>query len=251
MPNLTIPTYFTLFRLLLIPLMCIIYFSGDARHAHFWSALTFAVASATDFLDGYLARRLKQVSSFGRFLDPVADKLIVTCALVIIVYEYRSSDHTAELMAMASLIIICREMFVSALREWMAELGKSATVQVSWVGKTKTTFQMIAIGFLIWRPNQYSPLYKGWDWIEYTAQALLGIAVVLTVWSMIGYILAARAALKETPAQKERRERVEKFIQDLDAQASAETTAKQANVEASAEQAPADSATAPANSPKP
>lgn len=145
--RITIPTYFTLFRLILIPLMVLFYFILPPKQAHFYAALMFLIASITDWIDGFLARRLKQVSNFGKFLDPVADKLIVTVSLLILIYEYSVNpfDHQSEivgaseaylemmskLITIASITIVCREMIVTSLREWMANLNLSAVVAVS------------------------------------------------------------------------------------------------------------------------
>jgi len=141
-------------------------------------------AGMTDWVDGYLARKLNQESAFGAFLDPVADKLMVATALVIIV---EANPH--PLVAIAVAIIICREIFISALREWMASLGERATVKVAWTGKVKTAAQMWAVGFLLFHV----------DWWIFPAEKigywLLGLSTLLTIWSMIEYIYAARHIL--------------------------------------------------------
>ncbi|RIY32998.1 CDP-diacylglycerol--glycerol-3-phosphate 3-phosphatidyltransferase [Psittacicella melopsittaci] len=198
--RITIPTYFTLFRLVLIPLMVVIYFILPSRPAHFYTALIFLIASVTDWIDGFLARRLNAVSNFGRFLDPVADKLIVCVALVLIVYEYTKSpflEHNDVLVTIAAIIVLCREIIVSSLREWMASLGQSSKVAVSYLGKIKTTAQMTSICFLLWRPNRYSDIYMGMNWIEYTSIALVWLAVVLTLWSMIDYLVIGIKSVSE------------------------------------------------------
>lgn len=175
----TIPNLLTLLRIALIPLLIIVYFSSipDAMPI---AAMIFTLAGLTDLLDGYLARKLNQASAFGAFLDPVADKLIVACALVIVVYR-----HPTMHVLIPALIIIGREITVSALREWMAELGNRGKVAVSYLGKVKTTVQIIAIVFLLWyQPLFGLPIFEIGKW-------LLGIAAVLTVISMFGYLSAA------------------------------------------------------------
>ncbi len=175
----TIPNLLTLLRIALIPMLVVVYFSS-MEMAMPLAAMIFILAGVTDLLDGYLARKLNQTSAFGAFLDPVADKLIVTCALVIVVYR-----HPSFYVLIPALIIIGREITVSALREWMAELGKRGKVAVSYLGKIKTTLQIIAIVFLLWfHPIMGLPTYDIGLW-------LLGIAAVLTVISMIDYLRAA------------------------------------------------------------
>jgi CDP-diacylglycerol---glycerol-3-phosphate 3-phosphatidyltransferase len=174
----TIPNLLTLLRIALIPLLIVVYFSS-IPYAMPIAAVIFGVAGLTDLLDGYLARKLNKASAFGAFLDPVADKLIVACALVIVVYR-----HPTMHVLIPALIIIGREITVSALREWMAELGNRGKVSVSYLGKIKTTAQIIAILFLLW----YQPLF-GISTYE-TGLWLLDIAAVLTVVSMIDYLMA-------------------------------------------------------------
>ena len=179
----TIPNILTLIRIALIPLLFIVYLS-PLEWAMPMAAIIFALAGITDMLDGYLARKLDQISSFGAFLDPVADKLIVACALVLIIYK-----HPSLYILIPALIIIGREIAVSALREWMSELGKRNTVAVSFLGKIKTTLQIIAILFLLW----YHPIFGLPTFL--LGQWLLAIAAVLTVLSMVDYL---RAALRES-----------------------------------------------------
>ena len=175
----TIPNLLTLLRIALIPMLVVVYFSS-MEMAMPLAAMIFILAGVTDLLDGYLARKLNQTSAFGAFLDPVADKLIVACALVIVVYR-----HPSFYVLIPALIIIGREITVSALREWMAELGKRGKVAVSYLGKIKTTLQIIAIVFLLWfHPIMGLPTFDIGLW-------LLGIAAVLTVISMIDYLRAA------------------------------------------------------------
>jgi len=173
-----IPNLLTLLRVLLIPAFILLFYLPFA-----WSYLAasavFAVASLTDWLDGYLARRWEQSTPFGAFLDPVADKLMVAVALVMLVEE-----HASFWLTLPAVIIIGREIVVSALREWMAELGARAQVAVSNLGKWKTTAQMVALVILIANPPQLS-VYVVLGYL------LLIVAAVLTLWSMAQYLLAA------------------------------------------------------------
>lgn len=185
-PSLNLPNLMTLARLLSIPV-----FVGAFYLPLSWSgwlaAGIFLVAGITDWLDGYLARRMQLTSRFGAFLDPVADKLMVAAALVLLV-----QNHATAWMAIPALVIISREIAVSALREWMAELGQRARVAVSWVGKVKTVVQIIAItALLVQTPGKTKAgdLLMTWDlWISYT---LLYVATALTLMSMISYLRAA------------------------------------------------------------
>lgn len=179
---LNIPNILTSFRILLIPVFVVIYYLPLE-----WSAATaafiFWLAGITDLLDGYLARRLNQQTAFGAFLDPVADKIMVAVALVMIV------DHYAAIwITVPAMIMICREIIISALREWMAELGERASVAVSSIGKIKTAAQMFALFLLIW---QYS---IEMEWVGFT---FLYIATGLTLWSMFVYMKAAWPLLKK------------------------------------------------------
>ena len=149
---------------------------------HFLLTAVFVVAAITDWLDGYFARKLNMSSAFGRFLDPVADKLMVAAALIILVQW-----HPDIVMAISAIVIISREIAVSALREWMAELGNRTSVAVSYVGKLKTTFQMVAITVLL----------LNWESLETLGYALLIVSVILTLWSMFIYLKAAWPSLKE------------------------------------------------------
>ncbi|MGD2081423.1 MAG: CDP-diacylglycerol--glycerol-3-phosphate 3-phosphatidyltransferase [Chromatiales bacterium] len=188
---LSIPNILTLLRILLIPVFLgIFYLPVDwAARA---CAYVFAAAAITDWLDGYLARRLAQMSPFGAFLDPVADKLMVAAALILIVER----DPTPAL-AVPALVIIGREITVSALREWMAELGKRARVAVSVVGKFKTAAQMVAIFLLIHRePILGVPVYV-------MGYVLLYVATALTLWSMIVYLKAAWPVLSAPPREED------------------------------------------------
>lgn len=176
---LTIPNLLTLLRILLIPVY-VIFFYLPVTWSNEACATIFALAAFTDWLDGYLARRLGQYSPFGAFLDPVADKLMVAVALVLLV----EADPTPAL-AIPAVIIIGREITISALREWMAELGARAQVAVSIIGKMKTAAQMSAIFLLIYRDSV-------WDLPIYTVgYVLLYVAATLTLWSMVLYLRAA------------------------------------------------------------
>jgi len=174
-----LPTILTLFRIFLIPVFIVAYYLPIGG-TNILPAALFILAGISDWLDGYLARKLNQTSNFGAFLDPVADKLIVAVALVLLV----ANPHLPYI-ALPVAVIICREIAISALREWMAELGKHTSVAVSYLGKVKTTTQFIAIVFLL----AANPLYP--NWILYAGYIFLYIAAVLTLWSMFIYLKAA------------------------------------------------------------
>ncbi len=185
----TIPNCLTYFRILLIPIFVIVGFC--AFHYHEWvTAGLFFIAALTDWLDGFLARYLKQGSAFGEFLDPVADKLVVAAALVLLVSEFPN-----PWMAIAGVVIISREIVISALREWMAELGKRTKVKVSYIGKVKTAMQMLAILVLLTQ----KPVFNS---IVIIGFVLLYIAVVLTLWSMCIYLVAAWKVLRHLPSDQ-------------------------------------------------
>lgn len=175
----TLANQLTILRILLIPLLIIVfYLPYDWRFPV--TALIFSLAAVTDWLDGWVARNYNQSTPFGAFLDPVADKLMVAMALGLLIETYHSVWFTIP-----AVVIIGREIVISALREWMAELGKRASIAVSMIGKIKTTMQMTAIIVLLFdNPEQPSFLTP----IGYTA---LYIAATLTLWSMILYIKAA------------------------------------------------------------
>jgi CDP-diacylglycerol--glycerol-3-phosphate 3-phosphatidyltransferase len=174
----------TLLRIALIPVFVGAFFL-PGRWAGPICALMFGAAAVTDWLDGYLARRWNQTSRFGAFLDPVADKLMVATALVLIV-----AAHPTPWMAIAAAVIIGREIAISALREWMAEIGDRGKVAVSSVGKLKTTVQMVALLLLLYREPLFGiqPYWPG--------LALLVIAAVLTLWSMLQYLRMAWPSLR-------------------------------------------------------
>ena len=189
-----LPNLLTLLRVILIPIFVGLFYYPTDR-SNMFAAIVFVVAALTDLLDGYLARKLKQTTKFGAFLDPVADKIIVCTALVLIVEYY--SVHVGEffphmnlLISIPAMVIIAREIVVSALREWMAEIGQRAQVAVNWVGKWKTTIQMTAIALLVWRYNE--PMI-------YAAVGLLGLATILTIWSMVMYLKVGLSHMSEDP----------------------------------------------------
>jgi CDP-diacylglycerol--glycerol-3-phosphate 3-phosphatidyltransferase len=180
-----LPNALTWFRVLAIPLIVVVFFGTDlfgwqetwARPA---AGLLFALAGITDYFDGYLARRLGLTSNFGAFLDPVADKLIVSTALVLLVQA-----DPQIILALVAAVIIGREITVSALREWMSQIGARAHVAVSIFGKWKTTLQIIGISLMLYRePVLTLQTYRIGEWLTYLAAAL-------TLWSMIDYLRAA------------------------------------------------------------
>lgn len=184
-----IPNLLTLLRIILIPIFVLVYYL-PFKEAHQVAAALFALAAVTDWLDGYLARKLEQTSPFGAFLDPVADKLIVAAALVLIVDAYsRSMPQWPLLTVLPAIVIIGREIVISALREWMAEVGKRAQVAVSMIGKIKTTLQMMAILVMVgFEPGTT----LGWLGV-----ATLYGATLLTFYSMVVYLRAAWPHLSE------------------------------------------------------
>ncbi|WP_419810696.1 CDP-diacylglycerol--glycerol-3-phosphate 3-phosphatidyltransferase [Bacterioplanoides sp.] len=180
-----LPNILTLARIIMIPLMVVcFYWLGD--EGKLWAAFIFWLAGVTDWFDGYLARKLNQSTPLGAFLDPVADKLIVAVAFVLLVEQYSSIWVTIP-----ACIIIGREIVISALREWMAELGKRASVAVSYVGKVKTFLQMSAIFFLM-----AGQVHIVVEWIGWFS---LFVAAVLTIWSMLIYLKAAWPELMGKP----------------------------------------------------
>ena len=177
--NLNIPNVLTLLRILLIPLVVLVFYL-PIEHAGVYSAVLFAIAGITDWFDGYLARKLNQTSRFGAFLDPVADKLMVTVVLVMVV------EHFGGLwMMVATMVIIGREITISALREWMAEVGERKKIAVSQLGKVKTTVQMFSLFFILYQ----EPLL-GLPSMQ-IGVVLLIIATLLTLWSMVSYLRQA------------------------------------------------------------
>jgi CDP-diacylglycerol--glycerol-3-phosphate 3-phosphatidyltransferase/cardiolipin synthase len=177
------PNLLTLLRIILIPVFVIVFYV-DAAWAPYAAALVFSAAAITDWLDGYLARLWGQTSPLGAFLDPVADKLMVAVALVLLV---QADPRT--LVALPAAVIIGREITVSALREWMAEVGARGKVAVSMTGKLKTTAQMVSIVLMLLRKAALP------DWIYDLGLWLLYLAAILTLWSMLLYIRAAWPSL--------------------------------------------------------
>lgn len=186
--SLNIPNALTVMRIFLIPVLVVVFYLPFEGHL-LVAAGIFTVAAVTDWFDGYLARRLGQMTRFGAFLDPVADKLMVSVALVLLVER-----HNDLLFTLAACVIIGREIVVSALREWMAELGRRTSVAVSMIGKVKTGFQMVSIIVLLAVDAER-------DGSEVLAMGvvLLYIAAGLTIWSMWIYLRAAKAVMASLP----------------------------------------------------
>ena len=183
--QLTLPTMLTLLRIALVPVL-VLFFYLPYSWSNLACVILFVTAAVTDIADGAIARRTGQISRFGAFLDPVADKIMVTTALVLLVQ--RQETYQA-VFAVAAAIIIGREITISALREWMSEIGERALVSVSWVGKVKTGFQMTAIGFLLYHDSiLFLP-------VALIGELLLYTAAVLTLWSMGIYLRAAWPAI--------------------------------------------------------
>ncbi len=183
--NANLPNSLTLVRIALIPLLVVVFFYLPREWAGPLAAIVFGAAGLTDWLDGYLARKLGQTSAFGAFLDPVADKLMVAVALVLLV----QADPTYR-VTIPAIIIIGREITVSALREWMAQVGASHRVAVSVFGKVKTIAQFVGISFMLYTSDILGlPTYIiGW--------VLLIIAAGLTLWSMVIYLRAAWPSMR-------------------------------------------------------
>ena len=181
--NLNIPNILSLTRIAVIPIFVVIFYLPFSW-ANVATATIFAIAAFTDWLDGYLARKLNQTSRFGAFLDPVADKLLVAVALILLV-----SADPGPWLTIPAIIIIGREIAISALREWMAEIGERGQVAVNHIGKIKTTAQMLALFLLLYKsPLGEFPIYEA-------GLVLLYMAATLTLWSMVIYLRAAWPAL--------------------------------------------------------
>jgi CDP-diacylglycerol--glycerol-3-phosphate 3-phosphatidyltransferase len=180
---LNLPNIITITRILLIPIFVVIFFLANSW-SYWLSATLFALAAATDWLDGYLARKLSQTTPFGAFIDPVADKLIVVSALVVLI-----AHHNSIWLTLPGLVIIGREIVISALREWMAEMNDSVAISVSYLGKIKTTLQMVAITMLLSYPPMFMSL-----WVQ-AGYLMIYLAAVMTLWSMTQYLRAAWPSL--------------------------------------------------------
>ena len=175
----------------MVPFIAVLYLIGVPG---LWLAVVFLLASLTDLLDGFLARRLNQVSRFGAFLDPVADKLMIAVVLVLLISDRGVLDQviSSTCLSVVAAVILGREIAISALREWMSEIGSRGRVAVSGVGKAKTTFQMLAVAFLLYREDLgVIPVFK-------VGEFMLYLAGLLTLWSMVLYIRAAWSELRET-----------------------------------------------------
>lgn len=187
----TLPNLLTLLRIALIPVLVAVYYL-PWKHASLAAGSIFLVAAITDWVDGWLARRYDLHTAFGAFLDPVADKLMVAVVLVILV-----QNDPKPWLAVVAAVIIGREISISALREWMAELGQRASVAVAWIGKWKTGFQMTALTLMLLREPLFGlPLYL-------LGQVCLVIAAVLTLWSALSYLRAAWIVLGQSPGKAE------------------------------------------------
>ncbi len=179
MNRINIPNLLTFARIVLLPVILIIFYLP-----YWWarplSCAIFLMAAITDWLDGYLARKWEIESAFGAFLDPVADKLMVASVLILLV-----EDASTWLLTVPAIVIIGREITISALREWMASVGSRAKVAVSYLGKIKTTAQITALAMLLFRDNLFGlPIYD-------IGMVCLYLAAVLTIWSMVDYLVAA------------------------------------------------------------
>jgi CDP-diacylglycerol--glycerol-3-phosphate 3-phosphatidyltransferase len=191
--KLTVPTLLTLLRIALIPVLAVVFYLPYGW-TNFATAAIFIAASLTDWLDGWIARRYEQYSDFGAFLDPVADKLMVSTALFLIV-----QGHPTAWMALWAAVIVGREIAVSALREWMAELGQRARVKVAAIGKIKTVAQMLALLCLLYsvspdRVQRYDLFMR--DLVFHVGDWLLAVAALLTLWSGLAYLRAAWPVLR-------------------------------------------------------
>lgn len=182
--QLTIPTVLTLMRIALIPVLVVTFYL-PIEGSNQITVILFVLAAITDGLDGWIARRFRMTSSFGAFLDPVADKLMVAVVLLLIVQR-----HPEIGIALSAAVIIGREITISALREWMAAVGEAGRVKVAWLGKVKTIVQMVAIGFMLYgEPIGPIPVLNIGRW-------LLILAAVLTIWSMLSYLHSAWPAIR-------------------------------------------------------
>jgi len=195
--RINLPTWLTLFRVALLPVMVVVFYLPFRGH-NIAAAIVFILAAITDWLDGFLARRMNLTSAFGAFLDPVADKLMVAVTLFLLVQSHPSAGWAGILMAVTAAIIVGREISVSALREWMAEIGMSATVKVAMIGKLKTVMQMVALIVLIVQHEKDAEALR----LYHIGEGLLVIAGILTIWSGLYYLRAAWPMLRgDTPVK--------------------------------------------------
>lgn len=183
----SLPNFLTLFRIFVIPFLVLAFYL-PAPHKYLCSAIIFTIAALTDALDGWLARNLGVMSKFGEFLDPVADKLLVAVTLVLLVSKL-------DYLAIPAAIIVGREIIVSALREWMAELGKRASIVVSFIGKLKTTIQMVALVILLAINPEMMGQQKWMLTMAIIGYVALYVAAFLTLWSMVVYLKMAWSSL--------------------------------------------------------
>lgn len=186
--TMTTPTLLTLIRIALIPVL-VLFFYLPIGWSNIACVVVFVLAAATDWADGFIARRMGQMSTFGAVLDPLADKLMVATALIMLVQRQETYQI---IFAVSAAVIVGREITISALREWMSEIGEKARVKVSWVGKVKTGFQMTSIGFLLYREDLLGlPIALIGEWLLYTAAAL-------TLWSMYSYMRSAWPVISDS-----------------------------------------------------
>ncbi len=186
--RMSLPNQLTVARIFFIPVFLLVFFIPIAGINNYILMWIFLFAGVTDWFDGYLARKWDQQSAFGAFLDPVADKLMVATVLVCLV-----SKHPTFGVIISSVIIVGREITISALREWMAKVGEHSRVKVSYIGKVKTAAQMLAIGFMLYEV----PLFGLIPTLE-TGKILLYLSAGLTLWSMLSYLKAAWPSLYES-----------------------------------------------------
>ena len=174
----SVPNLLTLMRIVLIPVFVFVFYL-PFKWAPICAAGIFAAAGFTDWLDGYLARKLKMMSPFGAFLDPVADKLLVSTSLLLLV-----GAKDINYITIPAIVIVGREIVISALREWMAEIGRRASVTVGYIGKVKTALQMVALFLLL----AFNPMISWWGTLGFI---LLYVSAILTIWSMVIYLAIA------------------------------------------------------------
>lgn len=175
------PNCLTLLRIAIIPLLVLTYY---LPYGYITATALFAVACITDWLDGYLARAMGLTSRLGAFLDPVADKLLIVAALILVLGK-------VPYITIPAIIIIGREIVISALREWMAEMGKRASIAVTYVAKIKTGIQMLALGFLLFGG------YEKYHWVIWPAYVFIYMAAILTLWTMLIYLKISWSCFKE------------------------------------------------------